>query len=218
MKCNKIVIGITGGPGTGKTTVLEFFKKLGAYTFDSDEIYHSLIKPGNVCWKAIIKEFGKEYLSRNEKINRKKLANLVFEKESARKKLERITHLHIIKEIRKKIKKSKSKIIAVEIPLLVEARLFKDVDYVLLVTCSKTNQIKRLKNKFKSCPGTRDTRDGWKTNKIKKVISSQFPLSVKRKYADFIINNDRSKQQTYKNLHSAIKNIAYSKFPHLGHP
>jgi len=184
----KKIIGLTGGIASGKTTVLNEFKKLGIKTISCDEIAKKIYKRTNVH-KRIKKLFGTS--------NRKKIAKIIFSDSAKRKQLEEILHPKIIKELKKQfsILNSQFSIVVVDVPLLFEAHLEKMFGKIIVVYCKKNQQIDRLMKRDKLT----------KTEAIRR-ISSQLPISIKIKKADIIINN--SKTLTYiKKQVQKIKNV-----------
>ena len=95
----KLIFGITGGTGAGKTTVSQSFEKLGVNVIDADKIYHSLIKKGMPCFKELIKYFGDGVLDNNGELNRRALAAIVFADSKKLEKLNEITHRYIKEKI-----------------------------------------------------------------------------------------------------------------------
>ncbi|MEM7819873.1 MAG: dephospho-CoA kinase [Candidatus Aenigmatarchaeota archaeon] len=166
---NKRIIGITGSFGSGKTTVANIFKDLGAYVIDADKIAKQLMKNKKIKSK-IKNEFGT--------INRKNLSDVVFSDKRKLLKLNKIVHPIVIKEIKNRIKKSKNKIIVVDVPLLFEAKMEKFFDKIIVVNCDKKMQIKRLIKK------------GFEKRDILKRIKSQLPIEKKLKFADYVIDNN----------------------------
>ncbi|MFH1823730.1 MAG: dephospho-CoA kinase [Candidatus Firestonebacteria bacterium] len=175
------VLGITGGVATGKSTVSKILKRYGGCLISADEIAHKIILPGNIAYKKIIKQFGKEVLSKHLTIDRKKLGERIFKNRKLRKILERITHPEIIARIKKEIKRTKNskkyKFIILEAPLLFEAKISNLVDLIIVVVCSQKTQINRLMKK------------GLSRKLAKNMISAQIPLSKKIKKADIVIIN-----------------------------
>ena len=120
-KPKRFVVGLTGGIGTGKSTALKEFDRLGASTLSLDQIAHAQAQPGGRAYKAIVKAFGSEVLDGSKKIDRQKLGAIVFRSKSARTKLERLTHPLILKEANEIISRHSS------VTHLDEAALFKPV-------------------------------------------------------------------------------------------
>ena len=180
-----MLIGITGSFGSGKTTVAKMFAKFGAYTIDADKVYHSLIRPGKICYKKIIRNFGKEILKKSGCIDREKLSGIVFRQKSKLMLLNRLTHPEVIKEIRKIVKSEKRKVIIIEAPLLIESGFYKGLDRVILVVNKKNQQVKRASE-----------AKGLNRKDVSRRIRMQMPLKKKLAFADFIIDNSGSKKDT----------------------
>lgn len=195
----KIILGITGSFGTGKTTVAGFFKPYGAKIIDADKIAHSLIKPKTKIGKKITANFGKEILKNNSTIDRKKLARIVFSKKGLLKKLNRIIHPEVIRIIKKQIKLSHEKIVILDAPLLLEAGLRRAVDKLVVVKISKSEQIKRIRKRL-----------GLREADILKRINSQISLRQKARLADFVIDNSKSKKETRKQVEAILRFLAPS--------
>ncbi len=197
-----IVIGLTGSFGTGKSTVAGMFREFGAKVLDADSIAHKLLCPGTNSWRKIVHWFGTAILNRNQSINRDKLAKIVFRKRQDLRKLERIIHPLVIREIASRLRKiensRKDEIVVIDAPLLIEAGLAKKVDTLIVVKLNRTEQIARsLKQK------------GISRAQILKRIRSQLPLSKKIAIADYVIDNNGRKNDTrrqVKKIWEEIKN------------
>lgn len=187
MKQNKLLIGLTGGSGCGKTTVAKILEKYGGFIIDADEISHNIIKNGQKAYFEIIEYFGKEILDFENNINRKILGEIVFSNKNKLVILEKITHKYILKEIEKLInfaqKKAKYKFIVLDAPLLIQTNLYKIVDTVWLVYIPYEEQIKRLIK-----------RDNIPKNTIKNRLSNQMPFEKMKLFANFIIENKENIQ------------------------
>ena len=192
-------IGLTGGPGTGKSTVLSIFKKLGSKTVSSDEIVRSIQKPRSPLVRKISRKFGQEYVRRNGSLNRPKLRRLIFNFPKKRKALERLVHPLVLAE-REKISKRFSsagvKAVIFEVPLLFEAGLKKHFDIIIVVSSKREIQLKRLK-----------TRDGMKMHDALKMIGSQLPLSFKESRADYVIRNNRDLARLKKGIGLFVRKL-----------
>lgn len=185
----KIVLGLTGGIGCGKSAVAKIFKSLGSYIIDADKIAHELMRPGKVIYKKIVSIFGKGILKTNGHIDRSKLGRIVFDKKVALNELNGIAHPEIIRVIENRIKNFPKGIIVLDAPLLVETGLVNFVDKVVVVKVSLKKQLERVGKKF-----------GLNANEILKRIRSQIPLKKKIGLADFIIDNNGSIQETKKQV------------------
>jgi len=185
----RIILGITGGFGTGKSTVAGLLKTFGAELIDADKIAHVVIKPKTSAYRKIIKVFGPCILDKNKLIDRKRLSAIVFDKKGFLIKLNSIVHPAVAKAIKQRIKHSVKDVIVLDVPLLFEARLENLVDKIIVVKASVSKQIARLSGR------TRLSEE-----EIKKRINSQLPLSVKVRKADFVIDNNGSIEKTKKQL------------------
>ncbi len=190
-------VGLTGSIGTGKTTVLNLFKELGAYVISADQIVHKLLKREDIK-KKIKKEFGNVFTQEGE-IDRKKLADIIFKNKEKRKKLESIIHPEVFKELDKFFKKVGEKdpdaVAIAEIPLMIETGSYKNYDLVIVVYAPEDLQIKRLKEK------------GMEEEDILVRIKSQMPIEKKVKYADIVIKNTGSLEQLKKEVESVYKKL-----------
>ncbi|MFH1202487.1 MAG: dephospho-CoA kinase [Candidatus Omnitrophota bacterium] len=175
-----MIIGITGGFGTGKSTVAGLFKAKGAYIIDADRINHGLLKEKTVINK-IHRIFGKGVLRKAKTIDRKALAKEVFGSKRNLERLCRITHPLIISKIRENIKKiNKNRLIVIDAPLLIEADLRKFINFLIVVKAGPETSLKRLKRK------------GFLKNEVFTRRRMQIPLRNKLKLADFVIDNNGS--------------------------
>ncbi|MFV1992973.1 MAG: dephospho-CoA kinase, partial [Acidiferrobacterales bacterium] len=175
-------IGLTGGIGSGKSTVAELFKHRGAPVIDADEISHSLLEPGQATFKNVVKLFGEEILSDNKSINRNKLRDLVFSDINNRKKLENIIHPEVYNNIVTEVNKLQADYCIIVVPLLVEAGFLDLADRVLVIDADEPVRIKRIAK-----------RNGMSEQEIGKIIKSQSSPQEKLKIADDIINNNGDK-------------------------
>lgn len=185
----RIVLGITGSFGSGKSTVAALFRSLGAKVIDADKLAHALISPGKPAYKKIIRVFGKGVLKKNKAINRNLLAEIVFGNKELLSELNRIVHPQVIRLIKGRIKASQKKVVILDAPLLIEAGLTSQVDKLIVVKARKEAQVKRVK--AKSVLSKPD---------ILKRIKAQIPLSDKVRRADFVIDNNGTKENTKKEV------------------
>lgn len=179
----KIIIGLTGGFGTGKTTVARIFKKLGAVVIDADKIAHEIILPGGAVYKKVVSLFGRTIVKRNGRIDRKRLGRIVFNDRKRLLLLNSLIHPEVINRIEGIVKKryAANKIFIIDAPLLIEAGLLELLDKLIVVTTERKTQIARCVKNF-----------GISRKDVTKRIRSQMPLLKKRSLADFIIDNNGS--------------------------
>jgi dephospho-CoA kinase len=183
-----IIVGLTGSVGTGKSTVTNFFRELGAYIIDWDELAREVIRPHSRAWKEIVGYFGKGILNADLTINRQKLADRVFSDKETVEKLNQIVHPEVFKEDERITNEIKSldpdALIIKDIPLLFELTRPIFVDKIVVVSASEQTQLRRLEDK------------GMSREDARRRIKSQLPLEKKIKSADFVINNDGPIKET----------------------
>jgi dephospho-CoA kinase len=185
----KLVLAITGGFGTGKTTVAGYFRRFGARVVDADKIVHNLLKSGSAVYKKIIIGFGRGILKKDKSIDRASLAKAVFGDRKLLNKLNKIIHPQVIKIMQKEIASAREKVVVLDVPLLFEAGLQRLADKVLVVRTNRKIQLRRI---FKKT--SLSQRD------ILMRIKAQLPLSTKVRRADFVIDNDGTQNRTKKQV------------------
>lgn len=196
----KLILGLTGSFGSGKTAVAKIFKNYGAKIIDADRIAHYLLKPQNKIYQRILGSFGQTIIARDKTIDREKLACLVFNNKNLLEKLNQIMHPEIIRIMRREIKKSPKKVIVLDAPLLIEAGLKKWVDKLIVVKIKRKKQIERILKKSKL------TRQ-----EILKRIKSQLPLQDKVRRADFVIDNNGTLKSTKRQVREVWSKLSATK-------
>ena len=208
-----MVIGLTGGIGTGKSTVSQILRNKGFSVIDLDVISHKVIEFPSVVEK-IVKNFGKEVLENNENnndgnrtISREKLGKIIFSNREKRFTLNSIMHPEILRIMQKKILECESKnekenkIIFVEIQLLFEVQWEKEFDYILLVAAKRDIQVKRVLERDK-----RSEKEAWD------IINSQMSLDEKRGKSDFVIENDGNIDDLNRKVDKFLKILEQQQF------
>jgi len=187
-----IIVGLTGSVGTGKSTVTNFFRELGAYIIDWDELAREVTHPQLRAWKEIVEYFGKDCLNEDLTINRQKLAEIVFPDKEKVAKLNQIVHPEVFKKDERITSEIKSldtdALIIKDIPLLFELTRPIFVDKTVVVSASEQTQLRRLEEK------------GMSREDARSRIKSQIPLEEKIKSADFVISNDGPLEETKKQV------------------
>jgi len=187
-----MIVGLTGSVGTGKSTVTHFFKELGAYVIDWDELARAVTHPYSEAWEKIVTCFGKDILNDDLTINRQKLAELVFSDREMLETLNQIIHPEVFKEDERITNEIKNRdphaLIIKDIPLLFEVAYRTLVDKTIVVAASERTQLNRLEEK------------GMSREDAQNRINSQLPLEEKIKSADFVINNDGPLEKTRKQV------------------
>ena len=195
-KDKKLIIGVTGIFGSGKSTVSGILKSHGLKIIDADKIAHRYLLPQAKTYKKIVDFFGRGILKATNEIDRHKLGKLVFANHRLLKKLNSIMHPKIIREIKTGIKNSKAGLIVLDAPLLLEAGLKKMVDDLIVVIIDRDELIRRLIKKT-----------SLKRSEILKRIKSQVSQSGKSRFADFIIDNSGTVSETRKQVKKVMAKI-----------
>ncbi len=183
-----VIIGLTGGIATGKSTVSRYFQDEGVPVIDADELARKIVAPGQPALKEIVDTFGDQVLRDDGTLDRSRLGDKIFRNEAARKSLEAVTHPRIaqamVDEARKKFEAGHDWVLY-DAALLVETGTHQWLDALIVVDCSARTQRRRLQQ-----------RDELNREQAQQRIESQMPLSEKRQAADFIIDNDGSRDET----------------------
>lgn len=142
------IIGLTGGIGSGKSTISKVLAHLGAVVIDADKMGHEVFKPGTKAWQEVVDAFGQGIISADGTIDRRKLGEIVFRNPGARAKLNQVMHPLIYEQVKSRIEEYGRKgvaIIIVEAPLLLEVGWKSLVDEIWVTSASEATVIKRLK-------------------------------------------------------------------------
>lgn len=178
-----LIVALTGGIGSGKSTVGELFQQLGAVVVDSDQLARDVVERGSLGFEQIVTLFGDEIL-KNGEINRSLLAEIIFKDSAKRKNLEQITHPLIRKAFADIVAKSDQRAIVInQIPLLAESKYEYNFDHVITVSASEDKRIARLLSK------------GYTQEQIQNRMKSQVSDSDREKIADSIIQNNESEKE-----------------------
>ncbi|MBI5779316.1 MAG: dephospho-CoA kinase [Planctomycetes bacterium] len=180
MALKPVIIGLTGGIGSGKTYVAGIFRGQGGKVIDADRIAHQVIDCPAVR-RTLIKWYGRDILDKNGRIIRRKVAEVVFVGPGKIRRLNRLTHPYIRKEMLNRIKRAGSSVIVIDAPLLLESHLDKLCDYVVFIRTPEKLRLKRIM-------ASRD----WDLTESRRRARHQMPLSKKKSMADFTINNSTS--------------------------
>jgi dephospho-CoA kinase len=192
-KDNRLLLGVTGGIATGKTTVVNMLKELGAPVIDFDVLARQVVEPEKPAWKEIVAYFGEQVIQEDKQLDRKKLSDIVFQDMEKRKKLESFTHPRIhaefMKQLSEIVEKDPDAIVQVDVPLLIELNLQYIYHKTLVVYIPEEKQIERLMK-----------RDGISKEEAANMLKAQLPIDEKVGYADFVIYNDKSLEETRKQV------------------
>ncbi len=176
-----MIIGLTGGIGSGKSAAGIEFEKLGITVIDADEIAKKASLKNSKAYKEIVEYFGASILDNSQNIDRRKLRNIVFNNDEQKKKLEQILHPAIREDISFTISNSKSPYTIIMVPLIYETNSKDNYNRILVIDCDEDIQISRAV-----------TRDGASEEDIKKIINSQATKKERLSIADDVISNNSS--------------------------
>ncbi|MEP7303174.1 MAG: dephospho-CoA kinase [Caldimonas sp.] len=173
-------IGLTGGIGSGKSTVAARLVERGADLIDTDAIARSLTLPGGAAIEAIGAAFGPAFIAADGALDRTRMREAAFADVAVRQRLEAILHPLIGAEVARSVAASSAPVIVLDIPLLVESGRWRGrVDRVWLVDCSEAVQVERVM-----------ARSGWSEAAIRAVIAQQASRPARRAAADAVVDND----------------------------
>ena len=192
-------IGITGGLGTGKSSVALILKEMGYCVVDADGLAHTVLLKSYDGFEDVLQSFGPEILNSQGEIDRKKLAQEVFQDSQKLKILENIVHplVEDLKNRRKKQLELKGvKLAFYDVPLLFEKKIQDEFDATLLVYCSVSCQIKRI-----------EQRGDLSEEVIQGILLNQKPLEEKRKLADYVLSNEGTLEETRQEVKKFIQKI-----------
>ncbi len=188
-----LLVGLTGGIGSGKSTVSRMFRDLGCLIIDADLLAREVVEPGQPAYDTIVAEFGREILEPDGQIDRKKLGILVFNDPEKRKRLEELTHPEIRARqagiLEALAADGFDGIVIFDAALLVETGRAKNMDRLVVVTTDEATQTKRLV-----------LRDNISSEEAARRIRSQMPLSEKVKLAHYVIDNSGSPDATLRQV------------------
>ena len=196
-------VGITGGIGSGKSTVSSFFSVLGVPVYDSDKRAKYLMQHDNSIIGTIKKEFGeRSYL--NNQLNRLYIAEIVFKNESKLKQLNSIIHPAVRTDFNNWLNQnSNAKFVIKEAAIMIESGAYKEMDKLIVVNAKRDQKIQRIKK-----------RDHLSLEDIENRIQNQLSDEIRNQYADFIIENNSGKMELkqqvlsiYNKLIDQLKNI-----------
>jgi dephospho-CoA kinase len=194
---------ITGGAGSGKSTVARMFKEFGAMVLDADQIARDAVAVGAPGWQELRHRFGAEFFNENGTLNRSKLAQRVFADPQARRDLDALIHPLVAQELQRKVADLERQglgLVLVEVPLLYEAGREGSFDQVIVVTIPTAAQVSRLK-----------ARDQRSEAEIQGILRAQLPLPDKVARSDYVVDNSQSlsaTRQQVKNIWEKLKKSA----------
>lgn len=176
-----VVIGVTGGIGTGKSTVTSILRELGAVVIDADKIGHEAYKPGTPAWQEVVEAFGKEILLPNGEVDRKRLGSIVFSDPKALARLNAIMHPKMFRMAQERIQQAKAQghqVIVLEAAVLLEAGWDPLVDEIWVVTAPEEVAVQRVQ-----------ARSGLPREAVVARLRSQLPPEERIRRAQVVIDN-----------------------------
>lgn len=194
-------IAITGGAGTGKSTVARMFAELGAEILDADQIARETVAVGTPAWVELRRRYGADYFHENGALNRSRLSQLVFANPEERRRLDRLIHPRVEAELKARVAELERRNVAlvlVEVPLLFETGREAAFDQVIVVAAPEALQIRRLRG-----------RDRRGADEIRGILTAQWPLADKVALADYVVDNGgprRATERQVKNIWAKLKN------------
>jgi dephospho-CoA kinase len=187
LKTKKLIIGLTGGIGSGKSTVCQMFRDLGITIIDADQIAREIVAPGSDELKKIIEKFGVSLLKNDNTLNRDALRTLIFNNSSAKKWLEDLLHPVIYQTMIDRAQQADSPYVILDIPLLAETlknqpiHIREYIDRILVIDTTEALRISRLKN-----------HNRYPEDVIKKIINQQASQKERSAIADDVIENNEA--------------------------
>jgi dephospho-CoA kinase len=195
-----VIVALTGGIGSGKSTVARMFEDEGAYVIDFDYLARVVVKPDKPAWRDIVDYFGPEILSPDRTLNRSALAEIVFSDDESRKALEGFTHHRIFEESDALVKAIKRKdpcsVVIIDFPLLFELSLNEKFDKVILAYVPRAVQLERIIE-----------RDGLAKEEVEKRLNAQISIEEKRSLSDYIINSEEGLNDTRNQVRKVIHEL-----------
>jgi dephospho-CoA kinase len=194
-------IAITGGVGTGKSTVARMFAELGAEVLDADQIARDVVAVGAPAWEELRRLYGPDYFNENGELNRSKLAQLVFADPEERRRLDGIIHPRVEAELKARVAELERRgkaLVLVEVPLLFETGREGGFDRVIVVAAPEALQIRRLRGRDRRGP-----------DEIQGMLKAQWSLADKVARADYVVDNGGERRLTarqVKNIWAELKN------------
>jgi len=184
-----LLVGLTGGIATGKSTVSEILRQLGGEIIDADRLARDVVEPEQPAWKQIVAEFGGGIVTAEGALDRKKLGAIVFADPERRKRLEAITHPAIRARFQARLDELAAQgfagIVVFDAPVMIESGNYKNMDRLVVVVTDDATQAARLQE-----------RDGTDDAEGRRKIASQMPLAEKAKLADYVIDNSGDREVT----------------------
>ena len=194
-------IAITGGAGSGKSTVARMFQELGAEVLDADAAARDAVAVGAPAWAELRRLYGEDFFNPDGTLNRSRLAQLVFGNPDERRRLDALIHPLVAQKLQAQfadLERRGVELVMVEVPLLFETGREAAFDRVIVVAAPEALQIRRLRG-----------RDRREEAEIRGILSAQWPVADKVARADYVVDNAGSRRNTarqVKNIWGVLKN------------
>jgi dephospho-CoA kinase len=193
-------VGLTGGIASGKSSVGRAFEDLGCLLIRNDELGHAVLAPGGEAYDATIAEFGPAILHEDGRINRRKLASIVFKDKEKLQRLNGFVHPPVRERTRRALddyaKQHPHGIAIVEAAILVETGSWRDYDRLIVAVCGREQQIERAM-----------ARDGITREEVLERLNRQMPLEEKLRFADYVIDTSGTKEETSKQVKAVYESL-----------
>jgi len=196
-------VGLTGGIGSGKSTVSKYIKELGFEIIDADIISREVLVIYPEILENIRKQFGEEFFDENSQLDRRKFGNYLFRNKSKLAEYEKIILPLIKREIfnrMEQLERRSEKVCFLDAATLIEKGIYKQMDKNILIWVERDIQIKRVAN-----------RDNMALDDVNERINSQMSLDKKREYVDFVVNNSKEIEETKKEVNNILKELGIIK-------
>lgn len=193
-----LVIGLTGSIASGKSTVSQMFDEFTIPVIDADKIAKQVVEPGEKAYEQVVEAFGDKILQEDGSLDRKALGAIIFDNEEKRKTLNEIVHPAVREKMlsqRDHLVKEGERAVVLDIPLLYESKLTHFVEKVIVVYVDEEIQRKRLVERDESSVEDAQMR-----------INAQIPVSEKAEMADAVIDNNGSKENSFEQLTTILRN------------
>ncbi|CAJ1003635.1 MULTISPECIES: dephospho-CoA kinase [Bacillales] len=194
-----MILGLTGGIATGKSTVTAMLRERGIPVIDADQIAREVVEKGKPAYEAIVRHFGRDILLADGQINRKKLGEIVFSDEAERQKLNAIVHPEVRRVMREEAEAAErngADIVFMDIPLLFESKLQHLVDKIVVVYAPASVQLARMLE-----------RDELDEEQAHKRLRAQWPIEQKKQLADFLIDNTGTREETERQVERLLAEL-----------
>jgi len=188
-KAGKLLVGITGGIGSGKSLACKYFAQLGCKIFYADDIAKELYVTNPKLRTVLARKFGKRIIDDNGNLDFFKFRNVVFSSTANQERVNKIVHPFVISEILKQAKISKSRLVVIEAALIFESGFNKYLDYTIVVFSTVKNRVKRIRK-----------RNNLSVMDIRSIMKLQMPEKEKIHSADFVLKNDSTPSQLRKKV------------------